>query len=237
MRKSILIACAVGSLGLSSAATFASWQALPPETKKYVLEKLPKEELFKIGPVSSDFQDALREARLGHPIHIKSSMLTPENVKLLKDFDTLTLQADQVDDDTMRIIGELTNLKKLNLDYARITPTGASYLKGLTKLEYLSLNFVPELGDAGIANVAGLTILNGLGLINTGITNEGLASLKGLTNLKTLILAANEKIDDAGLVHLKGLTNLIYLSLRFTKVTEAGVKELQKALPNTKITK
>jgi hypothetical protein len=39
------------------------------------------------------------------------------------------------------------------------------------------------------------------------------------------------------LVHLKGLTNLKQLVLKGTKVTDAGVAELQKALPNCKISK
>ena len=42
-------------------------------------------------------------------------------------------------------------------------------------------------------------------------------------------------ITDAGLVHLKRLTKLQRLVLDFTKVTDAGVADLQKALPNCKI--
>ena len=44
------------------------------------------------------------------------------------------------------------------------------------------------------------------------------------------------KVTDAGLVHLKGLTSLQSLSLYRSQVTDAGVAELQKALPNCKIT-
>ena len=47
----------------------------------------------------------------------------------------------------------------------------------------------------------------------------------------------NRKITDAGLVHLKGLVNLQTLDLAFTKTTDAGVADLQKALPNCKISK
>ncbi|MEO2021815.1 MAG: hypothetical protein ABGX05_08295 [Pirellulaceae bacterium] len=45
------------------------------------------------------------------------------------------------------------------------------------------------------------------------------------------------KITDAGLVHLKRLTKLQRLGLEFTKVTDAGVADLQKALPNCKISR
>ena len=45
------------------------------------------------------------------------------------------------------------------------------------------------------------------------------------------------KITDAGLVHLKGLTNLQSLHIGGNKVTDAGVADLQKSLPNCKISK
>ncbi len=45
------------------------------------------------------------------------------------------------------------------------------------------------------------------------------------------------KVTDAGLVHLTGLTNLQTLNFSFTKITDAGVAELQKALPNCKISR
>ena len=43
------------------------------------------------------------------------------------------------------------------------------------------------------------------------------------------------KITDAGLLRLKRLTKLQRLVLDFTKVTDAGVADLQKALPDCKI--
>ncbi|MCY2990029.1 MAG: hypothetical protein NTY19_19470 [Planctomycetota bacterium] len=45
------------------------------------------------------------------------------------------------------------------------------------------------------------------------------------------------QVTDAGLEHLRGLTQLIFLDLANTQVTDKGVAELQKALPNCKITR
>ena len=64
----------------------------------------------------------------------------------------------------------------------------------------------------------------------------GLVHLKGMTKLETLSLIG-PKITDAGLVHLKGLTGLQSLYLSGTKVTETGIADLQKVLPNCKISK
>ena len=43
-------------------------------------------------------------------------------------------------------------------------------------------------------------------------------------------------MSDAGLEHLKGLTKLGEVNLTSTKVTASGVAQLQKALPNCKVT-
>ena len=51
------------------------------------------------------------------------------------------------------------------------------------------------------------------------------------------ISIASAKITDADLVHLKGLMELQELNLGDAKVTDTGVADLQKALPNCKITK
>jgi hypothetical protein len=58
--------------------------------------------------------------------------------------------------------------------------------------------------------------------------------LTGLMSLRSLRLPRTT-ISDAGLTHLRGLTNLERLSLEGTQVTDAGVAELQKALPDCKI--
>ena len=72
------------------------------------------------------------------------------------------------------------------------------------------------------------------------ITAAGLVHLKGMTWLHVLGLGGTH-VTDAGLVHLKELANLQTLWLNYlgngTKVADAGVAELQKALPNCKITK
>jgi Leucine-rich repeat (LRR) protein len=68
------------------------------------------------------------------------------------------------------------------------------------------------------------------------VTNAGLEHLKGLTGLQYLDLSFT-KVTDAGLVYLKGLTELQYLDLWATQVTEAGVEQLEKSLPNVKVTR
>ena len=80
------------------------------------------------------------------------------------------------------------------------------YLKGLTNLQTLDLNF-------------------------SYVTDAGLKHLKGLTNLQTLYLSRTS-ITDAGLGHLQEITSLQDLRLDATDVTDEGAEELRKALPN-----
>jgi internalin A len=60
------------------------------------------------------------------------------------------------------------------------------------------------------------------------------AHLQGLPNLERLDLRRTD-VADAGLPHLKELTNLTVIDLGGTQVTDTGVRELQRALPSSKI--
>jgi len=78
--------------------------------------------------------------------------------------------------------------------------------------------------------------------LNAGfnVTDEGVKEIAKLSSLTTLVLG-NVPITDSGLQQLAALTNLTTLNLSSsegqTKFTDAGIAELQKALPNCKITK
>jgi hypothetical protein len=111
------------------------------------------------------------------------------------------------------LLGEnfFSEVAGVNLDYAHVT-----------------------INDDWLLKVKRLPRLQWLCLVNTGITDAGLVNLKGMTKLKKLYLG-NTQVTDAGLIQLKDLFQLKALYLEETRVTDAGVKDLQKALPNCKI--
>lgn len=92
----------------------------------------------------------------------------------------------------------------------------------------------PQITDAGLRHLKTLNELQILYLSSTQITDTGLEHLKGLNKLQSLNIIG-PRITDAGLVHLETLINLETLRLNDTQVTDAGVAELQKALPDCKI--
>jgi hypothetical protein len=120
----------------------------------------------------------------------------------------------------------LTKLEYLSLDGTRITDAGLVHVKGLTNLKYLYLDGT-RVTDVGLEPLKGLTKLKHLFLSDTQLTDAGLADLKGLTKLEYLYLDGT-RITDAGLVHLKGLTKLEYLQLFGTPVTDAGLEHLTR---------
>ena len=130
---------------------------------------------------------------------------------------------------------ELTSLEKLWLRHTQITDARLVHLKGLTNLQNLSLSN-NKITGTGLVHLEGMNNLEVLSLSNTQMTEEGLVHLKGLANLKTLSLLGTQ-ITDAGLVHLTDMASLELLLLDNTQITDAGFAELQKALPNCKITK
>jgi hypothetical protein len=101
------------------------------------------------------------------------------------------------------------------------------------------MNVMKKVSDEGMKEIAKLTNLNSLYLYGTNVTDAGLNELLALKNLTTLNLGYT-KVTDTGLIELAKLKNLKTLDIsRFTwgSITFEGVKELQKALPDCKITK
>jgi len=132
----------------------------------------------------------------------------------------------------------LPHLKRLVLDCAPqtlVTDASLENVKGLAKLEYLSL-MSRNISDAGFDHFKGLVQLKDLSVVGTTVTDAGLESLQGLAKLENLWLDS-PNITDAGLDRFKGLIQLKRLRLSRTKVTDAGVARLHRALPNCEITR
>jgi hypothetical protein len=105
----------------------------------------------------------------------------------------------------------------------------------MANLQALRLD-ATKVADARLVHLKGLQ-LTSLGIPNDAKTDLGLKHYLAALETHTALNLSGWKITDAGLVHLKGLTKLETLSLNFTKVTDAGVADLQKALPNCKISR
>lgn len=157
---------------------------------------------------------------------------------VLKRFPKLThldLSADDnVDDDAIKVLDELRDLRELCLDYTSITSEGLKSIEPLENLRRLELMHDEKIGDAGLKRLNGLKHLEELLLISINITSKGLTNLKDLTALRVIDLSNNE-IDDDGLKALLPLRHLEEIGLDGTKVTEKGIDFLCDNLPALKL--
>jgi hypothetical protein len=110
-------------------------------------------------------------------------------------------------------------------------------LAGLPYLRSLDLSSCAGITDEGLRPLAGLQPLQVLNLSHCpGITDEALRSVCVLRSLQKLDPAFDEKVTDAGLRHLARLQKLGTLNLAgCNRITPAGIAELQKALPDCRI--
>lgn len=140
------------------------------------------------------------------------------------------LRIENADNGTLKLLGQFTNLKALNLYHANISDSGLQDLP--RSLTALSLGGCQNLTDAGLNTIAAqcpnLTKIDLSGCEN--ITGTGLNMIAAqCPNLTKIYLWNCPNISDAA---LKGLPEgLTALSLNGCKnITDAGIKDLPKNL-------
>src|SRR5262245_34425600 len=163
----------------------------------------------------------------------------------------------------MKHLKGLTTLETLVLNNTLLTDAGLAELKDLKKLKSLQLAGCIRVTDKSAEVVKGFTDLEDLSLPST-ITGEGAKTLVGLKKLRKLYLGGApmtdaavkdiadnmpeltdlnlgsslpNEVSDASVANLARLKKLKALNLSGSKLTDAGLKDLQKALPECKITR
>lgn len=81
-----------------------------------------------------------------------------------------------LNNEDIKVLGQMTNLTKLNLQKNNIDDSGIAYLQSLKKLEYLNVYQNP-LSDKSIQAIQQLPALKKINLWQTQVTEEGVASL------------------------------------------------------------
>jgi len=214
-------------------------------------------DLLRYGQISRDFNEAMQEAMKNRTrlidfsqySELEKTELTEAAIVTLAKVRCLNL-AISATDKKMQLIGQLVNLRSLNMSEAKITDAGLHYLRNLIHLQTLDLGYTAvtddglhylrnlihlqtlDLGgtaltDDGLHHLEKLPHLQYLNLWDTQVTDEGLHQLEKLIHLQTLNLSST-KVTDDGLHHLEKLPHLHTLSLCNTKVTDAGLRHLGK---------
>jgi hypothetical protein len=181
--------------------------------------------------VTDEALQALRETGLLHALWLASnpSYWRPRNDSEVAGLD---LKDTRVTDAGLKDLADLKGLQTLLLDKWQLTDAAVRTLREIGLFHALTQ---AEADDH--KRPSNPSEVKALDLAYAGVTDEGMKTLAGLKGLETLDLSYTQ-VTDGGLKELAGLKGLKTLALFNCKgVTDAGVAELQKALPDCKITR
>jgi hypothetical protein len=119
-------------------------------------------------------------------------------------------------------LGEVPQLKRLELEATRANDSVLAALKPLVNLELLKL-FKTDVRDEGLKHLVALVRLKDLDLRRTLTSDPGVANLKGLENLKALKLQ-DTRVTEACLDDVSALPRLEGLGLSGTNFGDAAPK-------------
>jgi hypothetical protein len=142
----------------------------------------------------------------------------------------LIIRNAKVTNEDLEVIGTLTGLQNLSLDYVPsdasiLDDRGIAHLSALNDLRYLQLDIV-GMTDASLPRLAAFPRLKALSLSKASVTDRGARFLANLTDLEVLELR-NTRISDRGLAALSELAHLKYLGLSGTEITDEGLQHLR----------
>ena len=174
---------AVASAGQQPSESSLGWTSDPNDPQNVYLEYLIRSKVFK--PKGDLNEDDLRK--------VSNLMI-----------------AGTVDDEGLKLLPKLTELKTLMILNADFT-------------------------DQGLKEIAKIKGLQTLQIAGSNITDDGLTAITKLSELITLTLVKHPQLTNQGLINLSEMTNLKQLLYTETQATEEGFNMLQDKLPNLQI--
>lgn len=129
-----------------------------------------------------------------------------------------------LDDEGMRQVAKIEEIKRLDITGNPVTDKGIAYLKN-HKMTYLVATRT-NISDESTKTIATLHELHDLIIAETSITDAGLKNLEHLSVTK--ISVSSMPITDEGLASIGRMPNLNELYLERTSVTLSGLKHLSR---------
>ncbi len=142
---------------------------------------------------------------------------------------TLQIGGQQVTDENLAYVGEMTGLEELSIEWAfHLTDKGFLHLSGLKRLRILGIG-KSKMTDTTLEAIGKLTSLEELRIGGEGFSDRGLQKLRGLTQLKYLSVdEGSHHISDAGLLFLRNMKELEVLDLRGWQVSDDVIATLRE---------
>jgi Leucine Rich repeat len=194
------------------------------------LAELPRlQELYLIGPVTDQGLINLGRIRRLRFLNLEPEGPLHDLAPLaeLADLECLLLHGQSVTDSALNHLERLKKLTILCLYDTQITSAGTAGVGQLTNLRELNLDESPGFDDEAMKHLAALKQVADLHLRKTSVTDTGLHYLSGFENLKKLDLGETA-VGDQGVELISRLVSLETLDLSDTQMTDASGVHLAK---------
>ncbi|MBX3435765.1 MAG: hypothetical protein KF847_20800 [Pirellulales bacterium] len=139
---------------------------------------------------------------------------------------TLHLGTSLVSDDTLKLLSECRNLRRLEIPHSRVSSLVGSISQ--PSLEILDLSWT-DLDDSGIIGLDAAVNLQTLKIAGTRISDKAIATIVNLRRLGNVDVSATE-VTPAGLMLFEGHEELFMLGLRDVKISVNEVVALSSRL-------
>lgn len=129
-------------------------------------------------------------------------------------------------DESMPYVGQLDDLKKVELLNTQTTDVGLLHLQGLTKLQDLCVGHSERIGGSGLQHIRAIVTLKSVDLGGSRVTDDALEHLIGLTNLESVDLRSCKGVHGSGLAYLAALPRLRDLYLSNTSIDDHALEHV-----------
>ena len=203
----LLLTCGCGNMGGDDPRAVALVQQhLTPAQKRIVTDKTGERHIVMLGLHGKDAEILLPHlsglpqlSELGVAIHD----INPEQLKTIAALDSLESLSIRCEDEDLKYLQPLTNLRRLNLS-GPITDAGLKYLAPLQNLRKLDLGLT-EVKGPGFAELGPLPKLEWLDLHATPLDDRAIPSIVANFKMLKRLNISGTNITPAGLMQLADL--------------------------------
>jgi internalin A len=158
-------------------------------------------------------------------VALRDAKLLPAVIQTEKDGRCLHLGGDVLNDETLALIGEMTELEKLHLVGSGVTDNGLKQLASLKGLKELHLGEAKGIRGSGLAALGEMPELRILCVYYSTLDDSAAEGLAKLTSLRELEIQATN-VTAAIVPKLEPLKNLTHLRLPKKAVNDANINWL-----------
>lgn len=180
-------------------------------------------DLFRNRPIAADH----RRLHLGPQSRLTTLQLSL--ISIATELTEITIEGPAILEDQFTALGPLPNLRRINLDAARLSPNLLHWLAAQPDLRDLELDNLELTGDAARIISASRT-LDSVQLTNVKLGPGALRRLADLPDLKSISLT-NCQLEDSDLLQLSGAESLTWLAIADTPLTPKTLAQLLPKFP------